>query len=66
MPALKCRERALRFGPVKRWWPVLVIVLLPIVAVVALQIDWTWKRKLSPRGGRPFLTRVELPVPSFQ
>ena len=32
----------------------------------AIYVDWTWKRKLSPRGGRPFLTRVELPVPSFQ
>ena len=32
----------------------------------AVYVDWTWKRKLSPRGGRPFLTRVELPVPSFQ
>jgi len=51
---------------VKRWWPVLVIILLLIVAAVVLQIDWNWKRRLSPRGGRPFFTRVELAVPSFQ
>jgi Peptidase_C39 like family len=51
---------------VKRWWPIVVIVLVLIVAGGALYVDWTWKRKLSPHGGRPFLTRVELPVPSFQ
>ena len=50
----------------KRWWPVVVIVVVLVVAGGALYVDWTWKRKLSPRGGRPFLTRVELPVPSFQ
>ena len=50
----------------KRWWPLVVSVLLLIVAAVALQIDWNWKRKLAPRGGRPFFHRVELPVPSFQ
>ena len=52
----------------KRWWPVVVIVLVLVLvgAGAAVYVDWTWKRKLSPRGGRPFLTRVELPVPSFQ
>ncbi|PYL71036.1 MAG: hypothetical protein DMF26_20380 [Verrucomicrobia bacterium] len=64
--ALKCREHALRFGAVKRWWPIVVIFLVVVVAGAAVYVDWTWKRKLSPRGGRPFLTRVELPVPSFQ
>jgi hypothetical protein len=66
--ALKCRERALRFGAVKRWWPVviIVVVLFLFAAGAAVYVDWTWKRKLSPHGGRPFLTRVELPVPSFQ
>jgi len=54
------------FDCVKRWWPLVVSVLLLIVAAVALQIDWTWKRKLSPRGGRYFFHRVELAVPSFQ
>jgi hypothetical protein len=53
---------------VKRWWPVVVIILVLVLvgAGTAVYVDWTWKRKLSPRGGRPFLTRVELPVPSFQ
>lgn len=50
----------------KRWWPLVVSVLLLIVAAVALQIDWNWKRRLAPRGGRPFLHRVELAVPSFR
>ena len=31
-----------------------------------MYIDWTWKRKLSPRGGRYFFHRVELAVPSFR
>src|SRR2546423_7854028 len=51
---------------VKRWSVAAVIVLVLIVAGAAVYVDWTWKRKLSPRGGRPFLTRVELAVPSFQ
>ena len=54
------------FHCVKRWWPLVVSVLLLIVAAVALQIDWNWKRKLAPRGGRPFFHRVELSVPSFR
>jgi hypothetical protein len=54
------------FDSVKRWWPLVVSVLLLIAAAVALQIDWNWKRKLSPRGGRPFFHRVELAVPSFR
>ena len=53
---------------VKRWWPTVltVLVLVLLGAGAAVYVDWTWKRKLSPRGGRPFLTRVELPVPSFR
>src|SRR5438132_7681744 len=51
---------------VRRWWAFVVVVVVVLLAAVALQIDWNWKRKLSPRGGRPFLHRVELAVPSFQ
>jgi len=53
---------------VKRWWLVVVIVIVLVFlgASAAVYVDWTWKRKLSPRGGRPFLTRVELPVPPFK
>ena len=52
----------------KRWWLVVVIVIVLVLVGggAAVYVDWTWKRKLSPRGGRPFLTRIELPVPSFQ
>ena len=50
----------------KRWWPVIVFVAVLLVAAVALQIDWNWKRKLSPRGGRYFFHRLELAVPSFR
>ena len=59
-------SRLYSLDAVKRWWLVVVIVLVLVGAGAAVYVDWTWKRKLSPRGGRPFLTRVELPVPSFQ
>jgi hypothetical protein len=61
-----CGSRLYSLGAVKRWWAVVIIFVVLVVAGGALYVDWTWKRKLSPRGGRPFLTRVELPVPSFQ
>ena len=50
----------------KRWLPVVIVVSLLLVAVVAIEIDWNWKRKLSPWGGRYFFHRVELAVPSFR
>ena len=43
-----------------------ILVLLLLVGVTGVYINWTWKRPLSPYGGRPFLHRVELPVPSFR
>ena len=57
-----------QFSALKRRWPFVIFgfVLLLIVAGVALQIDWTWKRKLSPWGGRYFFHRTELAVPSFR
>ena len=66
--SLRLTQPPLQFDAVKRWWLVVVtvIVLVLVGAGAAVYVDWTWKRKLSPRGGRPFLTRVELPVPSFQ
>jgi hypothetical protein len=50
----------------KRWFPVTILVFVLFVAALALHIDWIWKRKLSPRGGRYFFHRVELAVPSFR
>jgi hypothetical protein len=50
----------------KRWFPVTIFVFVLFVAALALHIDWTWKRKLSPHGGRYFFHRVELAVPSFR
>ena len=41
-------------------------VLLLLGAGLYIYIEWTWKRPLSPRGGRYFFTRIELPVPSFR
>lgn len=56
----------LQFGVLKRWLPFVILVLVLFAAVLAVHIDWTWKRKLSPRGGRYFFQRVELAVPSFR
>jgi hypothetical protein len=50
----------------KRRLPFIIIPLILLVAVFSVYIDWTWKRKLSPRGGRYFFHRVELPVPLFR
>ncbi len=43
-----------------------VAFLVLLSAVLGVYIDWTWKRKLSPRGGCYFFHRVELAVPSFR
>ena len=50
----------------KRALPFVVLVFVLIVAGSAVYIDWTWKRQISPRGGRYFFHRLELPVPSFR
>jgi hypothetical protein len=36
--------------------------LVLFIAALAVHIDWTWKRKLAPRGR--YYHRVELAVPS--
>jgi Peptidase_C39 like family len=43
-----------------------IFILFLLAAGAGLYIDWNWKRPLSPRGGRYFFHRVELPVPSFR
>jgi hypothetical protein len=64
---LRLTQPPLQFLALKRRWPFVIsgLVFLLLVAGLALQVDWTWKRQLSPRGGRYFFHRVELPVPSF-
>ena len=49
----------------KRRLPFVIFLLVLLIAALAVYIDWNWKRKLSPRGGRYFIHRVELAVPSF-
>jgi peptidase C39-like protein len=49
----------------KRWIP-FIILLLVALGAAGIYFDWTWKHQLSPRGGRYFFHRVELPVPSFR
>ena len=56
----------LQFRALKRRLPLIIFLLVLPVAALAVHIDWTWKRKLSPRGGRYFFHRVELAVPSFR
>ena len=65
---LRLTHPPLHFGALKRRWPFIIfgLVLLLLVGGLALQIDWRWKRKLSPWGGRYFFHRLELAVPSFQ
>jgi hypothetical protein len=37
-----------------------------ILFLVAIAIDWTWKRPIAPSGGRYFFHSVNLPVPQFR
>ncbi|PYK40473.1 MAG: hypothetical protein DME60_07995 [Verrucomicrobia bacterium] len=50
----------------KRRLAFIISLFVLLVVVIAVHIDWTWKRQLSPRGGRYFFHRVELAVPSFR
>src|SRR5438128_1405846 len=43
-----------------------IIALTLTAAIVVTWIDWTWKRKLPPRGGLYFFRGVELDVPQFR
>src|SRR5437016_12586161 len=64
--AFASRQSPLQFGALKRRLPLIIALLVVPIAALAVHIDWTWKRKLSPRGGRYFFHRVELAVPSFR
>src|SRR5438445_13251948 len=64
--AFASRQTALDFRALKRWLPFIIFLLVLLIAALAVHIDWTWKRKLSPHGGRYFFHRVELAVPSFR
>src|SRR5204862_6489526 len=56
-------SRVYSFGVLKRWLPFVILVLVVLVGALALQVDWTWKRKLSRRGGRYFFIHVALGGP---
>jgi hypothetical protein len=64
--AFASRQPPLQFGALKRWFPFIIFLVVLLIAALAVHIDWTWKRKLSPHGGRYFFHRVELAVPSFR
>ncbi|HZA57418.1 MAG TPA: C39 family peptidase [Candidatus Udaeobacter sp.] len=65
-PDLRLIQPPLQFLVLKRWSPFIVVVFVLLVVALAVHIDWTWKRELSPRGGRYFFHRVELAVPLFR
>jgi len=44
----------------KRRLPFVIFLLVLLIAALTMYIDWNWKRKFSPRGGRYFIHRVEL------
>ena len=50
----------------KRWLPLTIFAVVALSFVLVVYIDWTWRRKISPWGGRYFFHRVELAVPSFR
>ena len=50
----------------KRVLPIVIFVFVLLIAGLVVDIDWTWKRQLSPRGGRYFFHRLELAVPVFK
>jgi len=52
----------------KRALPITISVLIVLVLGIPsyLYVDWNWKRKIAPRGGRYFFHRLELSVPSFR
>lgn len=50
----------------KARWLILSVALLLLIGSAGVYIDWSWKRPLSPRGGRYFFHRLELLVPSFR
>jgi Peptidase_C39 like family len=50
----------------KRTLAFLIVVLVLLVGTLAVYVDWNWKRKLSPRGGRYFFHRLALAVPLYR
>jgi hypothetical protein len=50
----------------KRAWFFVSLVVVVLLATLAVHINWTWKRQLSPWGGHYFFHRVELAVLSFR
>ena len=48
----------------KRVLPAIIFVFVLLIAGLAVYIDWTWKRQLSPRGGRYFFIALSWPFQS--
>jgi len=63
---LRLTQPPLHFLALKRAWFFVSLVAVVLVATLAVHINWTWKRQLSPWGGHYFFHRVELAVPPFR
>lgn len=63
---LRLTRPSLQFGALKRWLPFVIFFVVLLLALVAIQVDWHWRRQISPHGGRYFFHRFELAVPSFR
>jgi len=59
---LRLGEPALEFRALNRR---LSFIILLLIGALAVHIDYTSKRDLSPRGGRYFFHRIALAVPYF-
>jgi hypothetical protein len=59
-------QSRLQFDALRRRWLFISFLVVVLIAALVVHVDWTWKRKLSPRGGRYFFHRVALAVPSFR
>jgi peptidase C39-like protein len=65
--AVRLKSNRYKFAAVKRRLAFIFtsVIIVGLIGGSALYLDWNWKRKLSPWGGRYFFHRVELAVPSF-
>src|ERR1043166_1447082 len=65
-PRRNCGVSTDSLSSLKLWKPLVFVVVVLVLGIAAVEIDWNWRRQISPRGGRYFFHRLELAVPSFR
>src|SRR2546423_507528 len=65
-PRPNCGVSTDSLSSLKPWKPLALVVVVVLLGIAVVEIDWNWRRQISPRGGRYFFHRVELAVPSFR